>query len=146
SPVFTACSTACPLITGSMPGNPASTGETCALGAAPKPADAPEKSLDSVKAWAWTSSPITTSHSPVSPLSNACVILRPFNVKRVHNGNQFINHLRCTACMARIGDDMQTALRHGAVQVPCRGEGADDVIAPLHDMRRHMFCFFPYTG
>ena len=53
--------------TGSMPGIAASISETCEFGSAPKSVDAPEKSLARLVTWAWTSSPITTSHSPVAP-------------------------------------------------------------------------------
>ncbi len=63
----TACSTQRSLMTGSMPGMPASTGETWLLGAAPKPVEAPEKSLASEITWAWTSSPHTISQRPVLP-------------------------------------------------------------------------------
>ena len=50
-----------------MPGNAASTVETCVLGSAPKAAAAPEKSFALAITWAWTSRPITTSHAPVRP-------------------------------------------------------------------------------
>ena len=53
--------------TGSMPGMAASTRLTWLFGSAPKAVAAPEKSFDWVMTWAWTSSPITTSHSPVAP-------------------------------------------------------------------------------
>src|SRR5262245_5537334 len=53
--------------TGSMPGKAASTSATCVFGSAPKAVAAPETSLASLVTWAWTSSPITTSHSPVAP-------------------------------------------------------------------------------
>src|SRR3954469_7697708 len=56
------------LITGSMPGIAASTSDTWVLGSAPNTVGAPENSLASEITWAWTSSPSTTSHSPVSPL------------------------------------------------------------------------------
>src|ERR1700738_4873446 len=67
SPVRTACSTQRRLMTGSMPGKAASTGETWVLGSAPKSVAAPENSLAFEITWAWTSSPITVSHSPVRP-------------------------------------------------------------------------------
>src|SRR5579863_3112267 len=70
NPVRTACSTHFSLITGSMPGMPASTNETWALGSAPNSVEAPENSLDLDRTWACTSRPITTSHSPVWPLMN----------------------------------------------------------------------------
>jgi hypothetical protein len=54
--------------TGSMPGIAASISETLAFGSAPNSVAAPEKSLALDVTWAWTSRPITTSHSPVSPL------------------------------------------------------------------------------
>ena len=64
----TACSTHFSLITGSMPGMPASMKETWLLGSAPNSVEAPENSLDLDRTWAWTSMPITTSQSPVWPL------------------------------------------------------------------------------
>src|ERR1700760_798877 len=51
-----------------MPGIAASTSETCELGWPPNSVDAPENSLAFEVTWAWTSMPITTSHSPVAPL------------------------------------------------------------------------------
>jgi hypothetical protein len=66
-PVRIACSTQTLLITGSMPGMAASTVETWLLGSPPKAVAAPENSLASEMTWACTSSPITTSHSPVLP-------------------------------------------------------------------------------
>src|SRR5271156_344183 len=71
SPVLIACSTQNRLITGSMPGIAASTGETWLLGSAPNAVAAPENSLALLTTWAWTSSPITISHSPVRPCSSA---------------------------------------------------------------------------
>src|SRR4030081_3890297 len=56
------------LMTGSMPGMAASTSETWELGAPPNAVEAPENSLDCDVTWAWTSRPITTSQSPVTPL------------------------------------------------------------------------------
>ena len=63
----TACSTQWRLITGSMPGKPASTRLTCVLGSAPKPTAAALNSLERLATWACTSSPSTTSHAPVRP-------------------------------------------------------------------------------
>src|ERR1700730_17892083 len=54
-------------MTGNIPGNPASTGETWVLGSAPKSVAAPENNLAFEITWAWTSSPITVSHGPVRP-------------------------------------------------------------------------------
>src|SRR5258708_11979618 len=51
-----------------MPGIAASTNETCEFGSPPKAVEAPEKSLAFEVTWACTSSPITTSHAPLSPL------------------------------------------------------------------------------
>src|SRR3546814_13592112 len=59
-----------------MPGMAASTSETFLFGSAPNAVEAPENSFDSEITWAWTSSPITISHSPVLPLSNAISLLR----------------------------------------------------------------------
>ncbi len=52
-------------MTGSMPGNAASTGETWVFGSAPNAVAAPENSFAFETIWAWTSSPITTSHGPL---------------------------------------------------------------------------------
>src|SRR5690606_35359422 len=47
------------------------------FGAAPKSVEAPENSLDSDRTWAWTSMPMTTSQSPVSPAKICgCLISR----------------------------------------------------------------------
>ncbi len=54
-------------MTGSMPGMAASTSETFVLGSAPKAVGAPENSLEFEATCAWTSSPMTTSQSPVRP-------------------------------------------------------------------------------
>src|SRR5579871_4151105 len=56
------------LITGSIPGMAASTSDTCEFGSPPNAVAAPENSFDFELTWAWTSSPITTSQSPVAPL------------------------------------------------------------------------------
>ena len=53
--------------TGSIPGIAASTSETWVLGSAPNAVAAPENSLALEVTWAWTSRPITTSHSPLAP-------------------------------------------------------------------------------
>src|SRR6266566_222458 len=58
------------LITGSMPGMAASTSDTCELGSPPNAVEAPEKSFAREVTWAWTSMPITTSQSPVAPLTS----------------------------------------------------------------------------
>jgi hypothetical protein len=50
-----------------MPGIAASTRLTWLFGSAPNSVDAPEKSLAFEVTCAWTSRPITTSHSPVAP-------------------------------------------------------------------------------
>src|ERR1700761_834455 len=67
-PLRTAWRTHSPLITGSMPGIAASTSETCVFGLPPNSVEAPENSLEREVTWAWTSSPITISQSPVAPL------------------------------------------------------------------------------
>src|SRR5947207_14798150 len=61
-------------MTGSMPGNAASTGDTWLFGSAPKPVAAPENSFDLAITWAWVSRPITRSHSPVRTSINAVMI------------------------------------------------------------------------
>ena len=67
-PVRTAWRMHSRLGTGSMPGIAASTRLTWVLGSAPNAVAAPENSLALETTWAWTSRPITTSHSPVAPL------------------------------------------------------------------------------
>ena len=54
-------------MTGSMPGNAASTKLTWLLGGAPYAVAAPLNSLDWLTIWAWTSSPTTISHGPLAP-------------------------------------------------------------------------------
>src|SRR6201999_2112723 len=65
--VFTACSMQCSLMTGSMPGKPASTRLTWVFGSAADLVAAPENSLEFEITWAWTSRPRMTSHLPVLP-------------------------------------------------------------------------------
>src|SRR6218665_165985 len=77
SPVRTAWRMHSPFSTGSMPGIAASTRLTCAFGSAPNAVAAPENSLDCETTCAWTSRPITTSHSPVSPWMRYSLILPP---------------------------------------------------------------------
>src|SRR5689334_6797198 len=55
------------LMTGSMPGKPASTRLTWVFGSAPNSVAAPENSFDFEITWAWTSRPRMTSHLPVLP-------------------------------------------------------------------------------
>src|SRR5690349_19376068 len=76
-PVRTAWRMHSRLGTGSMPGIAASTRLTCAFGSAPKAAAAPENSSDFETTCAWTSRPITTSHSPVAPWMRYSLILPP---------------------------------------------------------------------
>src|SRR6267154_6425127 len=56
------------LMTGSMPGIAASTSETWVLGSPPNSVEAPENSFEFEVTWAWISSPITISQSPVALL------------------------------------------------------------------------------
>src|SRR5258708_1976650 len=51
-----------------MPGIAASTNETWLLGSPPNSVEAPENSFEFEVTWAWISSPMTTSQSPVAPL------------------------------------------------------------------------------
>src|SRR4051794_1713079 len=51
-----------------MPGIAASTSDTWLLGSPPNWVEAPENSFEFEVTWAWTSSPITISQSPVAPL------------------------------------------------------------------------------
>src|SRR3954469_6749660 len=51
-----------------MPGIAASTSETWLFGSPPNSVEAPENSFEFEVTWAWTSSPITISQSPVAPL------------------------------------------------------------------------------
>ena len=77
-PVRTAWRMHSRLGTGSMPGIAASTRLTCVFGSAPNAVAAPEKSLDVVAViCAWTSSPTTTSHSPVAPLMRKGALRQP---------------------------------------------------------------------
>src|SRR5436309_7236282 len=46
-------------MTGSTPGMPKQTGQTCELGGAPNLVLHPQKSFDWVRSWTWTSSPTT---------------------------------------------------------------------------------------
>ena len=64
---MTAWATQNSLMTGSMPGMAASTKATWLFGSAPKPVEAPEKSFAFEATWAWTSSPMTSSQSPLAP-------------------------------------------------------------------------------
>jgi hypothetical protein len=66
-PVRTAWRMHSRLGTGSIPGMAASTRLTWLLGSAPKAVAALLKSFDREVTCAWTSRPITTSHSPVAP-------------------------------------------------------------------------------
>ena len=81
-PVLIACSTQNLFITGSIPGIAASTKDTLVFASDPKDAEAPENNLDLLEICACISSPITISHTPVSPLicpglkSNISVILQ----------------------------------------------------------------------
>ena len=63
----TACATHSWLITGSIPGNAASTKLTWLFGSAPNTVAEPLNSLDRLMTWACTSSPITSSHGPSRP-------------------------------------------------------------------------------
>ena len=67
SPVRTACSMQYSFITGNMPGMAASTRDTLVFGSLPNTVDAPENSFEFDATCAWTSSPMTTSQSPVRP-------------------------------------------------------------------------------
>jgi hypothetical protein len=55
------------LITGSMPGIAASTRLTLELAALPNSVEDPENSFELLVTWAWTSSPMMISQSPVAP-------------------------------------------------------------------------------
>src|ERR1700738_3130254 len=57
-----------------MPGIAASTSETWLLGSPPNSVDAPENSLEFEVTWAWTSSPITISQSPVAPFISFALV------------------------------------------------------------------------
>ena len=58
----TARSTAPLFSTGSAPGRPRHTGQTCVFGFAPNAALQPQKIFDAVRSWAWISSPMTGSY------------------------------------------------------------------------------------
>src|SRR6202789_3217073 len=55
----TANSTACFLSTGSAPGRPRQTGQTWVLGSPPYSLMQPQKALERVSSWTWTSRPMT---------------------------------------------------------------------------------------
>ena len=59
---MTANRTARSFSTGSTPGSPRQTGQTCVLGRAPNFVLQPQKIFDSVLSWAWTSNPTTVSY------------------------------------------------------------------------------------
>ena len=61
SPALIANSTTRLFNTGSTPGRPAQTGQAFSLGARPNAVEQPQKIFDSVRSWAWTSSPMTGS-------------------------------------------------------------------------------------
>ena len=63
-----------------MPGIAASTRLTWVFGSAPKSVAAPENSFDFVVAWACTSSPITTSHSPVRPFNSFAMFIPSYSI------------------------------------------------------------------
>ena len=78
-----ALSTAARFITGSTPGRAMSTALAWVLGAAPKAVLLPEKIFDWVESWAWTSSPITTSHfMPRIPCAITCLCGRALSQRR----------------------------------------------------------------
>src|SRR5665213_2064226 len=52
--------------------------------------------------------------------------------------HQLVSVAQLERRMARIRHDAQVRLRPCAVQIPCAGCGADDVIAPLHDGGRYI--------
>src|SRR6266478_2986271 len=66
-------------MTGSMPGIAASTSETWLFGSPPNSVEAPENSFELEVTWAWTSSPITISQSPVAPLINLGLVAVMFD-------------------------------------------------------------------
>src|SRR3990172_6193788 len=62
-PAVTAISTARRLSEGSTPGSPAQIGQTWLFGGAPNAVLQPQKSLDRVRSWQWTSMPMTVSNA-----------------------------------------------------------------------------------
>ena len=67
--IFIANSTEVLFNTGKTPGMPRHTGQVWVLGSAPNFAEQGQKSLDLVRSWAWTSSPITVSYFTRPPSS-----------------------------------------------------------------------------
>src|SRR5262245_38557907 len=62
SPVRIAKSTAALLVTGSAPGRPRQTGQTCVFGGAPKAVLQPQNIFEAVRRCAWISRPMTASY------------------------------------------------------------------------------------
>ena len=123
SPVRTACSTHFSLITGSMPGMPASTKLTCALGSAPNSVDAPENSLDLESTWAWTSMPITISHVAGRALDQFC--------GRVHQALHQVAGLRVErAPPFRASARLSTVASSNALPINCRPSGNPSAVSP----------------
>ena len=61
-PVARTCSTARRLMTGSAPGRPRQTGQTCVFGAASSWAvEQAQNIFEAVRSWQWTSMPMTAS-------------------------------------------------------------------------------------
>ena len=72
-----------------MPGIAASTSETWLFGSPPNSVEAPENSFEFEVTWAWTSSPITVSQSPVAPLISlplaALMLFPPSSAKTIRS-------------------------------------------------------------
>ena len=73
-----------------MPGIAASTSETWLFGSPPNSVEAPENSFEFEVTWAWTSSPITISQSPVAPLislrlSHSCCFRLPSSAETIRS-------------------------------------------------------------
>src|SRR5690606_16137518 len=80
-------STAPRFMTGKLPGNAMSTSLACVLGSAPKRVLLLEKIFDVVDSWAWTSSPMTVSHS-ISVLSWFALMPVSVLLEAIGNGEQ----------------------------------------------------------
>src|SRR5690554_1373112 len=105
-------STAPRLRTGSTPGSAMSTALAWRLGSAPKAVEAPEKILDAVFSWAWTSSPMTTSQ--VFWLMSVSSSRRDFGPAAVPVGDLLVamRHIEQAGFVEMIADELQ-AHRHG---------------------------------
>src|SRR5208337_4416741 len=74
---FMAMMTASRFRTGSAPGKPRHTGQTCVLGGSPKRVEQEQKILDLVRSWTCTSRPITASYLAQTSVATDIFPLEP---------------------------------------------------------------------